>query len=154
MLRISRLTDYGTMLLVYLASHGDRLCNATEIAAETHVHLPTAQKLLKLLARGGLIESVRGSEGGYCLAHPAESISATQILDILEGPVAITECSTAQSRCELESNCQVGGAWQKINQAIRGALDDINLAELEQPPRKFPPVEVSIPVESLLRLDD
>ena len=134
MLRISRMTDYGTVILVYLAQRDDQLCSASDVAAETHVALPTAQKLLKVLAKAGLVESTRGSEGGYCLARPPASITAAEIVDALEGPVAITECSTEASQCELESMCHTGGAWQRINQAIRDALADVTLAELDCPP--------------------
>lgn len=144
MFRISRLTDYGTMILVYLAEQDDRVCAASDVAAHTHVALPTVQKLLKLLARTELVDSVRGTGGGYRLARPANTISAAQILDALEGPVAITECSTVDSHCELEALCQVGSAWQKINKAIRGALMDITLADLGHPPREFPPLDVDV----------
>jgi FeS assembly SUF system regulator len=138
MLRISRLTDYGTMILVHLAGRAGRVCSASDVAAATHVALPTVQKILKLLARSGLIVSVRGAEGGYQLGRPAHSITAADILDVLEGPVAITECSQADSQCELEPLCQVGGAWQKINRSIRLALDDITLADLSRPARELP----------------
>lgn len=130
MLRISRLTDYGTMILVYLARQGPKCCAASEVAAGTHVALPTAQKLLKVLARAGLVESVRGADGGYSLARPPAAISAAEIIDVLEGPVAITECSADASHCELEALCLVGDAWQQINRAIRSSLQEISLAEL------------------------
>ncbi len=137
MLRISRLTDYGTMILVYLASHRGELCSASDVAAGTRVALPTVQKILKLLTRSGLIVSARGAEGGYSLGRPADKISAADILDVLDGPVAITECSTGDSQCELESICQVSDAWQKINRAIHAALDDISLADLARPAREL-----------------
>jgi len=137
-LRISRLTDYATMILVHLASRGGTVCSASDVAAGTRVALPTVQKVMKLLARAGLITSARGSEGGYALARPAESISAADILDVLEGPVALTECSATDSHCELESLCQVGGAWQRINKSIRAALGDISLADLARPARDLP----------------
>lgn len=137
MLRISKLTDYGTMILVCLAGK-ETLVPASEIATETRVALPTAQKMLKALARAGLINSVRGADGGYRLARAPEQITAAEILDALEGPVAITECSTDDSHCDLEPTCQVGNAWQKINRAIRAALEDIRLADLRSPPREFP----------------
>ena len=142
MFRISRLTDYGTMILVYLADQNDRLCSASDVAANTHVAAPTVQKLLKLLARAEFVDSVRGTDGGYRLARAPESINAAQILDALEGPVAITECSTEDSHCELEALCQTGGAWQKINKAIRLSLTEISLADLGRPPREFPPLEL------------
>ena len=139
MLRISKITDYGTLVLVHLASYEDgRLCSASDMASATHLTLPTTQKVLKILARGGLIESVRGAEGGYRLAKAPEQISAAEIVDTLEGPVALTECSDVDSHCELEPNCQVGGAWQKISKAIRLAMTDISLADLRTPPTEFP----------------
>lgn len=148
MFRISRLTDYGTMLLVYLAQHENRLCSASDVALGTHVAQPTVQKLLKVLAKTGLVDSVRGAEGGYRLARTPVSINAAEILDALEGPVAITECSTIESHCELEPMCQVGDAWQKINKAIRLALTEITLADLGHPPRVFPPLNIDRIVQS------
>lgn len=143
MLRISKLTDYGTMILVHLAMHSGRLNSANDVASGTRLALPTVQKLLKLLARSELVRSVRGAEGGYELARAPSSISAAEILDVLEGPLSITECSTDDSHCELENGCPVGGAWQKINRGIRGALGEITLAELAHPPREFPLVDLS-----------
>jgi FeS assembly SUF system regulator len=145
MFRISKLTDYGTLILVFLATQDqDRcLCSASEIAAGTHVAPPTTQKLLKVLAKTGLVDSVRGSDGGYRLARNPDSITTAQILDALEGPVAITECSTEDGVCELEPLCQVGGAWQKINGAIRLALTDITLADLGHPLADFPTLELT-----------
>lgn len=137
MLRISRLTDYGTMILVHLARQEGRLCTAGDVAGSTHVALPTVQKILKLLTRAGLVSSVRGAEGGYSLGRAPEAISAAEVLDVLDGPLAITECSTAEGQCELEPLCQVSDAWQKINRAIRAALDDISLADLAGPARKL-----------------
>lgn len=133
MLRISRLTDYGTMILAYLAQDAARRCSASEVAMATHIALPTVQKLLKVLARAGLVDSARGADGGYSLARPADSITAAEIVGVLEGPVAVTECSAESSECELESLCLVGGAWQKINQAILDALEGITLADLHAP---------------------
>lgn len=143
MLRISKLTDYGTMILVHLAVHSGRLNSASDVASGTRLALPTVQKLLKLLARSELALSVRGAEGGYQLARPPATISAAEILDVLEGPLSITECSTEDSRCELEDGCPVGGAWQKINRGIRGALAEITLAELAHPPREFTLIDLS-----------
>jgi len=138
-LRISKLTDYGTLVLVHLAGYEkNALCSATELAAGTGLALPTVQKVLKTLARAKLVLSARGADGGYRLAREPEDITAAEILDALEGPVAITECSHDDSHCELESNCQVGGAWQKISHAIRAAMTDIRLSDLQNPPAEFP----------------
>jgi FeS assembly SUF system regulator len=139
MLRISKLTDYGTQILVHLANYeADGLCPATDVATGTHLSLPTVQKVLKKLAHGGLVTSARGADGGYRLARPPEQITATEILDTLEGPLAITECSHDDSQCELEDDCLVGSAWQKISKAIRGAMDDIRLSDFRAPPNEFP----------------
>lgn len=139
MLRISKITDYGTLVLVYLADRGKaQPCPASEVAAGVHLSLPTTQKVLKLLTRGGLVRSARGAGGGYQLARPADAINAAEILDVLEGPVAITECSHDSGDCQLESNCQVGNAWRKISAALRSALREIKLTDLHQPPQEFP----------------
>ena len=137
MLRISRLTDYGTMILVHLAGPDAGLCSASDVAAGTHLALPTVQKLLKTFAKSGLVSSVRGADGGYRLTRAPEEITAAEILNVLEGPVAITECSTEMHQCELEPLCQVSSAWQKINRAIRNAMEDIRLSDLRRPPREF-----------------
>lgn len=130
MLRISKLTDYGTVILAHLASQPDRPLAAAEVAEHTRIAVPTVSKLLKILQRNGLVTSTRGSLGGYQLARPAGEITAARILDALEGPVAITECSGQHSNCAHESNCQVGHAWQRVNAAIRRALNDVTLAQL------------------------
>ncbi len=134
MLRISKLTDYGTVILSELASAGD-LVSATRLAESCKLGLPTVNKILKMLAKNGLVNSVRGAAGGYRLARPAEQISAGDILDALEGPVTLTECSGASSHCQLEGLCAVESAWQRINRAIRQALDDVTLSDLRHPER-------------------
>jgi FeS assembly SUF system regulator len=130
MLRISKLTDYGTVILACLAAQPDRWWTAAEVADRTHVGLPTVSKLLKKLQRSGLVRSMRGSHGGYQLARPAGEITAARILDALEGPFAITECSGQHSNCGIESSCRVGHAWQRVNAAIRRALNEVSLAQL------------------------
>ena len=144
MLRISKLTDYGTVILACLASQTDRLWTAAEVAERTRVGLPTVSKLLKKLQRSGLVISTRGSHGGY---HPAE-ISAARILDALEGPLAITECSGQHSNCGIESNCRVGHVWQRVNGAIRRALTDITLAQMAGLERAG---STSVPLTKLVR---
>ncbi len=130
MLRISKLTDYGTVILACLAQQPDRLLTASEVAERTKIGLPTVSKLLKKLQRAGLVTSTRGSHGGYQLARPANEITAIGILAALEGPVALTECSSERSSCGIASSCHVGHTWQRVNAAIHRALSDITLAEL------------------------
>lgn len=130
MIRISKLTDYGTVLLAHLARNPNEVCSSADIAARTGIALPTASKLLKSLARNGLVTSTRGANGGYRLAHDASDISAADIIDALEGPVSITECSASDSHCDIEADCSVGNAWQRINVAIRNALQEVSLVDL------------------------
>jgi FeS assembly SUF system regulator len=130
MLRISKLTDYGTVLLAHLAENQVTVCSAADVAHATGIALPTVSKLLKSLARAGLVTSTRGANGGYRLARPPQQISAADVIDALEGPVSITECSAIDGDCEHEGVCSVGSAWQQINVAIRRALQDITLNDL------------------------
>jgi len=129
-LRISKLTDYGTVLLAHLAANQPYVCSAADVAGATGIAPPTVSKLLKSMARAGLVTSTRGANGGYKLARSPNNISAADVIDALEGPVSITECSSSDSLCEHEDVCSVGGAWQRINVAIRRALDDVSLNDL------------------------
>jgi FeS assembly SUF system regulator len=130
MLRISKLTDYATVILARLAAEPEQRFTAAQIAAETHLAVPTVSKLLKQLHRQGLVASTRGSAGGYLLSRPATEITAAQILDALEGPVALTECAGLASHCGIERTCRVGHSWQRVNLAIRRSLQEISLLEL------------------------
>ncbi len=130
MVRISRLTDYATVLLAVLAIQPERVQTAAALAEKTHIAAPTVSKLLKQLQRSGLVVSTRGLHGGYQLSRPAAKISAAAILDALEGPVALTDCSVAQGQCDIEASCHVGHVWQRLNLAIRRSLFDVNLAQL------------------------
>jgi FeS assembly SUF system regulator len=144
MLRISRLTDYATVLLARLAADPARQYTASELALETRIALPTVSKLLKQLHRSSLVSSTRGLRGGYRLARPAAQITAAHILDALEGPLALTECSRRQSQCGIEQSCRTGRAWQRVSIAIRRALEAITLVELsglDAQPIRFPAFE-------------
>ncbi len=134
MLRISRLTDYATLALAHLARTPKAAQPAAELARQTHVSLPTVSKLLKTLAKAGLVRSFRGPKGGYTLARQAEHISAAQIIDAIEGPVAITKCSLENSDCCIQSFCTIGQNWQHINRTIRNALERVSLAKLASAP--------------------
>ena len=138
MLRISRLTDYATVLLAALAGEPARVQTAAALAEQTHIAAPTVCKLLKQLQRAGLVTSTRGLRGGYQLARPPSQISAAAILDALEGPVALTDCSAGHGQCEIEHSCRVGRVWQRLNLAIRRSLYEVSLAQLagiDAPPR-------------------
>lgn len=130
MLRISKMTDYATVLLARLAASPERQWTAAQLAAQTHLAPPTVSKALKQLHRCGLVNSTRGLRGGYRLARPAAEITAAQILDALDGPMALIECAQHVHNCSIESTCGVGRAWQRVNLAIRRSLQEITLLEL------------------------
>lgn len=130
MVRISRLTDYATVLLAVLAEQPARVQTAAALAEQTHIAAPTVSKLLKQLQRAGLVASTLGLHGGYQLARPASQISAAAILDAMEGPVALTDCSAGAGQCDIEDTCRVGRVWQRLNLAIRRSLYDVSLAQL------------------------
>jgi FeS assembly SUF system regulator len=130
MLRITRLTDYATVILAALAQEPERLQTAPGLAERTRIAAPTVSKLLKQLQRAGLVISARGLHGGYQLARPAGQISAAAILDALEGPMALTDCAAGHGQCDIERHCQVGHTWQRLNVAIRRALAEVSLAQL------------------------
>jgi FeS assembly SUF system regulator len=130
MLRISKMTDYATVILARLALAPQRQFTAAQLAEQTHLAQPTVSKVLKLLLRRGLLHSTRGLHGGYRLARPAAEITAAQILDALEGPVALIECARHVHHCSIESTCGVGRAWQRVSVALRRVLEEITLVEL------------------------
>ena len=133
MFRMTKLTDYGIVLLTHFAAHDDRVAHtARELAEETRLPLPTVGKLLKQLSRGGLLASQRGTKGGYTLTRPPRDISVASIIATLEGPVAITECNSPV-RCEHEGFCSVRPNWQVINETVRGALEGLTLADMTRP---------------------
>jgi len=148
MLRMSKLTDYGTLVLSQLTLGDGEPLPAVAVAGATRIALPTVSKLLKTLTRSGLVVSTRGAHGGYALARPAEEITAAEIIDALEGPVAITECSADGSVCDLESFCRVGHAWQRINLSIRKALEQVTLADLQRRPQPMPVPDLAAPLRA------
>jgi len=137
MIRITKQTDYGIVLLTHLAAQPERQYNAPELAAEAHLPLPMVSKILKLLARENLLLSHRGVKGGYSLARQPEAISMAEIISALEGPIAITECISVEGDCSHEPLCPVRSNWRRINQAVRSALAGITLAEMAHPRQKL-----------------
>ncbi|MET0402269.1 MAG: SUF system Fe-S cluster assembly regulator [Cystobacter sp.] len=138
MLRMSKMTDYGIVLLTELARASGETRTAKELAASTHVPLPSVSKVLKGLQGSGLLVSHRGASGGYGLSRSAQDILLTEILAALEGPVAFTECGAhgtpqASGPCELETVCRVRGHWRVINRALQDALGRLTLADLCAP---------------------
>lgn len=139
MLRITKQTDYGIVLLTHMAAAPERWATAPELAIEASLPAPMVAKILKILAREGLLVSHRGAAGGYSLARLPEDISVAQVITALEGPIAVTECTDSEpGLCHQEDSCPVRGNWNRINQAIREALQGISLAEMTLPVRRLP----------------
>ena len=134
MIRMSKETDYGIVVLAYFASAQEGLKqNAREVAMESQLPLPMVRKILKILAREGLLVSQRGAKGGYSLLRRGERISIAEIVTAMEGPLAMTECIEAPGECRHEPVCGVRTSWQKINEVVFQALNNMTLSDLTGP---------------------
>ncbi|WP_434387248.1 SUF system Fe-S cluster assembly regulator [Melittangium boletus] len=162
MLRMSKMTDYGIVLLAELARAGSGTRTAKELSACTQVPLPSVSKVLKGLHGAGLLVSHRGASGGYGLARPPEAIPLTEIITALEGPVSFTECGAhgtpeAGGTCELETVCRVRGHWRIINRTLQDALGKLSLADLCGPVGRLvtlstpAPAPAPVPLPSTVR---
>lgn len=136
MLRISKLTDYGVVLTTRLAvsPEGETLA-VRDLARETGIPQPTASKVLKRLARAGIIASQRGAHGGYRLTRRPADITVAEVIAALEGPIGVTECASDETAglCEMEGSCDMQPNWQRINNAVQQALEGISLADMVTP---------------------
>jgi FeS assembly SUF system regulator len=132
MLRISKLTDYATVLLAELAKQQpwDARASASQLAEVTAIEPSTVAKVLKILARAGLIRSIRGVNGGYQLSNSPQKTSVASIVAAMEGPIALTECGLEPGLCSHEAYCSLRSSWQKIGDAVERALSDLTLADL------------------------
>lgn len=134
MIRITRQTDYGILLLSHMASRPlEEVHTAKHVAQASRISFPMVSKILKALARAGLLISQRGVKGGYRLATHASHISIGHVIEALEGPIGITECSVHPGVCEQEGMCPVQSNWQRISVAMRDALEKIPISDLTGP---------------------
>ncbi len=134
MLKVSKLSDYATLLLLWLAMSEWRARTAQDIAAAVALPLPTVSKLLKILTRAGLLRSERGVRGGYRLAREPGNISLAEVVQAVDGPIAITDCSGEDARCARAGDCLARPHWRNINQVIHHALSGVTLASLNESP--------------------
>ena len=134
MLRVTKLTDYATLVLTVLAARPDEVLSASELADQAGLEVPTVAKLLKPLAQAGLVAGFRGSNGGYRLARPASGISLVEIVEAMEGPLGMTECSLHAGACGIEHSCGVRANWRRINDVVADALRGVSLAQMLAPP--------------------
>ena len=147
MLRVTKLTDYATVVLTVLASDAATVLSASELAERAGLEVPTVAKLLKPLAQAGLVEGFRGANGGYKLARDAADISLVEIVEAMEGPLGMTECSVHAGQCGIEDSCGVRANWRRINDVVAAALRGVSLAQMLGPmppaPRKGIPVQLA-----------
>ncbi len=134
MLRMTKHADYGIVLMTRMAREAERRFTSPELAADTQLPLPTVSKILKHLVRGDLLVSHRGAKGGYSLGREPDRITVVEMISALDGPIAVTECiEDTPGSCSQESVCHLRGNWQRINLAVRQALEGISLADLTEP---------------------
>ncbi|NLW96989.1 SUF system Fe-S cluster assembly regulator [Luteimonas wenzhouensis] len=130
MLRVTRLTDYATVVMTVLASQPEAVLSAAELAERSGLEVPTVSKLLKPLAQAGLVEGFRGVRGGYRLARPPAAITLCDIVEAMEGPLAMTECSLDDGECGISQQCGVRANWRRINDVVADALRGVSLAQM------------------------
>jgi FeS assembly SUF system regulator len=133
MLRIGKLTDYGIVLMSYLATKNELKHSAHSLSDAVTMPLPTVKKVLKTLSQGGLLKSERGAQGGYSLQRQADQISVADIITAIEGPIALTECVSDESHCVQEEHCSIQVNSARINNAVYLALDEVKLSDMLLP---------------------
>ena len=131
MIKISRLADYAVVVLVAFTESDKTLLSASSLAVKTKLPEPTVAKVLKLLTKGGIVSSVRGAGGGYSLDTDMKRISIGKIVKAVDGPIALTACVDGSAvSCDYEESCTVKGRWNPVNAALRGALENVTLADM------------------------
>ncbi|SDG00852.1 MULTISPECIES: SUF system Fe-S cluster assembly regulator [Thalassobaculum] len=139
MLRLNRMTDYAIVILGHMAHDVGRVRTAAALSESTGVPVPSVSKILKIMTHASLITAHRGAKGGYSLDRPAAAVSMTEIIQALEGPIALTACvDGAEESCEVEHSCFMRGNWNRVNAAIHAALDAVTLADMMDPEEMFP----------------
>jgi len=138
MLRVTKLTDYATVVLTVLAARPGDVLSAAELAERAGLEAPTVSKILKPLAHAGLVEGLRGVNGGYRLSRDPARINLVEVVEAMEGPLAMTECSLHDGQCGIASQCGVRANWRLINDVVADALRGVTLAQMLQPPAAPP----------------
>lgn len=140
-MRLSSLADYAVLMMRTAATHcGGARANAASLGAEAGIPVPTAQKLASLLGRAGLIKGTRGSGGGIKLARPAAAITLADIIEAVDGPIALTACLEADGAdcCTLDHPCAIRPHWVGVNTLVRNALAQVTLAQMVAAPHLRP----------------
>lgn len=135
MLRLTKKADYGLMALKYLAEREEQGANgaaqsAKDIAEAYHIPAQLLAKILQTLAKGGILVSHAGTNGGYALARPATEITAFEVIRAIDGPLFITSCITIHGNCDLLGSCTIKEPLRKVNDSIKELLSGIHIADL------------------------
>jgi len=138
MLRLTKLTDYGILLMAHMAASGKQLFTAAELAEHTHIPMPTVSKILQMLLHENLLSSTRGARGGYQLTRQASDINVRDVINVFEGSIALTECNIEGSTCDQHDVCSTSNNWKRINVAVAQALEGISLADMNE--QSFVPI--------------
>ena len=146
MIKLSRLTDYAVTLLTQMVSEGQELYAATELAEKSGLSLATTSKILKQLTKSGITRAQRGASGGYLLNKAAADITIASVIEAMDGPIALTNCAgEGEHSCKVEQTCPMSGNWDKINQTVRRALEEVSLADMA-----VPQSQKTVPVDAVL----
>lgn len=135
MFRLPKMTDYAVVILSTLEreARGATAQTALALAARTGLSLPTVAKILKKLAKAGMVTAQRGMRGGYRLQRPAAQITMADIAGAMDGPVAVTDCvEGAEGQCSMRANCLLHEQWTKINRAVYAALASVTLTDMAE----------------------
>jgi FeS assembly SUF system regulator len=136
MLKLNKMTDYAVVILSHMARLPDARANVASLAAATSVPEPAAAKILKDLVRAGLVESFRGAAGGYRLVRGGDAITVRQVVEAVEGPITLVDCTDGASACcATQKQCPLRGKWGPVNDAIIAALDNVTLHDMMARPR-------------------
>ena len=130
-MKINKLTDYSIVILANLVAKDENAMHtAKELSEFSGIPLPTVTRILKVLSNKGILESQRGAQGGYELTRNSTEISVAEVIEAMEGPIALTECASDDCGCAFEPSCAVGKPWQKINKAVNDVLRNISLSDM------------------------
>lgn len=141
-MKISRLADYAVLICCHLAAQEECLCNVTVLAEKTDLGSATVSKVMKTLSRANIVTSCRGVNGGYALAEPPYAISVCDIVEAIDGPIALTNClSEKHHTCVVSKKCDMHPQWNKLNVAVRRAFKDLMLSDI-MPEASVPPLQI------------
>ena len=130
-MKINKLTDYSIVILTNLVAKDENAKHtAKELSEFSGIPLPTVTRILKMLSNKGILESQRGAQGGYELTKNSTEVSVAEVIEAMEGPIALTECASDDCGCAFEPSCAVGKPWEKINKAGYDVLQNISLSHM------------------------